>query len=33
MLARSVPVPGAPTVDVWTREDPKPMSECVLRAP
>jgi hypothetical protein len=27
------PLPGASTVDVWTREGPKPMSEFVLRAP
>jgi hypothetical protein len=25
------PLPGAPTVGVWTREGPKPMSEFVLR--
>jgi hypothetical protein len=33
ILARSVPLPGAPTVGVWAREDPKPMSEFVLRVP
>jgi hypothetical protein len=33
MLARSVPLPGAPTIGVWIREGPKPTSECVLRAP
>jgi hypothetical protein len=32
MLARSVPLPGEPTVGVRTREGPKPMSEFVLRA-
>jgi hypothetical protein len=33
MLARSGPLPGAPTVSVRTREGPRPMSKCVLRAP
>jgi hypothetical protein len=33
MLTRSVPLPSAPTVGVWTWESPKPTSEFVLRAP
>jgi hypothetical protein len=32
-LARSVPLLGAPTVGVWSREGPKPTSESVLRVP
>jgi hypothetical protein len=28
-----LPLPGAPTVGVWTWEDPKPISEFVLCAP
>jgi hypothetical protein len=27
------PLPGAPTIDVWSREGPKPTSESVLRVP
>jgi hypothetical protein len=33
MSARSVPLPGAPTVGVWSREGPKPTSESVLCVP
>jgi hypothetical protein len=33
MLARSAPLPGMPTVGVWSREGPKPMSESMLRVP
>jgi hypothetical protein len=33
MLARSDPLPGTPTVGVWSREGPKPMSESVLCVP
>jgi hypothetical protein len=33
MLTRNGPLPGVPTVGVWTREGPKPTSEFVLRAP
>jgi hypothetical protein len=27
------PLPGVPTVGVWSREGPKPTSELVLRVP
>jgi hypothetical protein len=33
MLARSAPLPSAPTVGVRSCEGPKPMSELVLRVP
>jgi hypothetical protein len=33
ILARSVPLPDAPTVSVRSREGPKPTSEFVLRVP
>jgi hypothetical protein len=33
MLARSGPLPGAPTIGVGSREGPKPMSESMLRVP
>jgi hypothetical protein len=33
MLARSAPLPGMPTVGVWSREGPKPTSESVMRVP
>jgi hypothetical protein len=33
VLARSVPLPGAPTIGVWSHEGPKPTSESVLRVP
>jgi hypothetical protein len=33
MLACSGPLPGAPTVGVWSYEGPKPTSESMLRVP
>jgi hypothetical protein len=33
MLARSGPLPGVPTVGVWSYEGHKPTSESMLRVP